>query len=120
MNFYNDLVSWMTAEAIHDLQSRRYLISGLSNEVKHEASFGHEALHQDFKLDALRRLGGRTEILAIGEPGCWLANHSASGVDLLHVDHLCHARLTGQPSVLTLEYGRIMRQQHLDKALCSQ
>ena len=33
MNFYNDLVSWMTAEAIHDLQSRRYLISGLSNEV---------------------------------------------------------------------------------------
>lgn len=49
----------MTAEAIHDLQSRRYLISGLSNEVKHEASFGHEALHQDFKLDALRRLGGK-------------------------------------------------------------
>lgn len=59
MNFYNDLVPWMTAEAIHDLQSRRYLISGLSNEVKHEASFGHEALHQDFKLDALRRLGGK-------------------------------------------------------------
>ena len=59
MNFYNDLVSWMTAEAIHDLQSRRYLISGLSHEVKHEASVGHEALHQDFKLDALRRLGGK-------------------------------------------------------------
>lgn len=59
LNFYNDLVPWMTAEAIHDLQSRRYLISGLSNEVKHEASFGHKALRQDFKPDALRRLGGK-------------------------------------------------------------
>lgn len=59
MNFYNDLVPWMTAEATHDLQSRRYLLSGLSNEVKREASFGHEALRQDFKPDALRRLGGK-------------------------------------------------------------
>ena len=59
LNFYNDLVPWMTAEAIHDLQSRRYLVSGLSNETPSEASFGHEALRQDFKPDALRRLGGK-------------------------------------------------------------
>lgn len=59
LNFYNDLVPWMTAEAIHDLQSRRYLVSGLSNETPSEASFGHEALRLDFKPDALRRLGGK-------------------------------------------------------------
>lgn len=59
MNFYNDLVPWMTAEAIHDLQSRRYLVSGLSNEVQKDASFGQQAVRQDFKPDALRRLGGK-------------------------------------------------------------
>lgn len=59
LNFHNDLVPWMTAEATYDLQSRRYLLNGVSNEVKNEPSFGQTADRQAFKPDALRRLGGK-------------------------------------------------------------
>lgn len=59
MNFHHDLVPWMTAEATYDLMSRRYLLNGISNQVKGEFRFGGTAQKQDFKPDALRRRGGK-------------------------------------------------------------
>ncbi len=59
INFYHDLVPWMTAEATYDLSSRRYLLSGISNEVDSEFRFGGTARKRDFKPDSLRRMGGK-------------------------------------------------------------
>ncbi len=59
MNFHNADVPWYTAEAIYDLNSSRYLISGLSNEVKVPFRFGGMAKKSDFKPSALRRKGGK-------------------------------------------------------------
>lgn len=59
MNFHNDGVPWYTAEAIYDLNSSRYLVSGLSNEVKTPFKFGGMAKKSEFKPSALRRKGGK-------------------------------------------------------------
>lgn len=59
MNFHNANVPWYTAEAIYDLNSARYLVSGLSNEVKVPFKFGGMAKKSEFKPSALRRKGGK-------------------------------------------------------------
>ena len=59
MNFHNAGVPWYTAEAIYDLNSARYLVSGLSNEVKVPFKFGGMAKKSEFKPFALRRKGGK-------------------------------------------------------------
>lgn len=59
MNFHNAGVPWYTAEAIYDLNSARYLVSGLSNEVKVPFKFGGMAKKSEFKPSALRRKGGK-------------------------------------------------------------
>jgi hypothetical protein len=59
LNFQKALVPWYTAEAVYDLVSGRYLINGLSNEVKEDVSFGGEVKKAAFKPSALRRMGGK-------------------------------------------------------------
>lgn len=64
LNFHNDsanndIIPWYTAEAIYDLISGRYLVNGLSNEVKEDFSFGGEEKKAAFKPSALRRMGGK-------------------------------------------------------------
>jgi hypothetical protein len=59
MNFHNAGVPWYTAEAIYDLNSGRYLVSGLSNEVSEPFKFGGMAKKSEFKPSALRRKGGK-------------------------------------------------------------
>lgn len=59
MNFHNAGVPWYTAEAIYDLNSGRYLVSGLSNEVKVPFKFGGMSKKSEFKPSALRRKGGK-------------------------------------------------------------
>lgn len=59
MNFHNASVPWYTAEAIYDLNSSRYLVSGLSNEVNVPFKFGGMAKKSEFKPSALRRKGGK-------------------------------------------------------------
>ncbi|WP_211827272.1 DUF1329 domain-containing protein [Kistimonas asteriae] len=59
INFHNDSVPWYTAEAVYDLTSNRYLVSGLSNEVKSEFKFGGEMNKREFKPSSLRRKAGK-------------------------------------------------------------
>lgn len=55
---FHDIDSpWMVAEAIHDLNSGRYLVTGLSNEEPKFLIWGIESKRQDFSSSALRRLG---------------------------------------------------------------
>ncbi|PPC76846.1 DUF1329 domain-containing protein [Pokkaliibacter plantistimulans] len=52
-------VPWLTAEALYDLQSGRYLIGSLTNEDGNGFSFGEKFRHNDFTPDAIRRMGKR-------------------------------------------------------------
>lgn len=52
-------VPWFTTETLHDLDSGRYLTTGLTNEEKGTFNFGAEAKHGDFTPAALRRSGKR-------------------------------------------------------------
>ncbi|WP_299183806.1 DUF1329 domain-containing protein [uncultured Neptuniibacter sp.] len=50
-------VSWLTAEALYDLQSGRYLVGSLTNEEGEGFDFTKRFKHKDFTPQAIRRLG---------------------------------------------------------------
>ncbi|MFP8966563.1 DUF1329 domain-containing protein [Pokkaliibacter sp. CJK22405] len=52
-------VPWLTAEALYDLQSGRYLVGGLSNEEGKGYDFDVRFKHDDFTPAAIRRMGVR-------------------------------------------------------------
>jgi hypothetical protein len=55
--FYDVDTPWMVAETLHDLNSGRYLVTGLSNEEPEFMKWGKKAKRRDFSSSALRRLG---------------------------------------------------------------
>lgn len=57
MPFYNVPMTWGICEVLYDLQSRRYLASGLMNEERQQ-TFGEKVNLNNFSPDALRRQGG--------------------------------------------------------------
>jgi len=50
-------VPWLTAEALYDLQSGRYLVGSLTNEEGEGFDFTQRFEHKDFTPQAIRRLG---------------------------------------------------------------
>lgn len=52
-------VPWLTAEVLHDLQSGRYLVGGLTNEEGNGFDFTARFKHRDFTPQAIRRMGKR-------------------------------------------------------------
>jgi len=52
-------VPWVTAEALYDLQSGRYLVGSLTNEEGNGFDFDQRFRHKDFTPQAIRRLGKR-------------------------------------------------------------
>ncbi len=50
-------VPWLTAEALYDLQSGRYLVGSLTNEEGNGFDFTGRFKHKDFTPQAIRRLG---------------------------------------------------------------
>lgn len=50
-------VPWLTAEALYDLQSGRYLVGSLTNEEGSGFDFTKRFKHKDFTPQAIRRLG---------------------------------------------------------------
>ncbi|MEY8203443.1 MAG: DUF1329 domain-containing protein [Bermanella sp.] len=57
VQFYDVDAAWMAAETLHDLNSGRYLVSGLSNEEPLFMVWGGEAARREFTTSALRRMG---------------------------------------------------------------
>lgn len=57
IQFYDVDTPWMVAETLHDLDSGRYLVTGLSNEEPKFMEWGGKATRQDFTSAALRRAG---------------------------------------------------------------
>jgi len=57
IQFYDVDTPWMVAETLHDLNSGRYLVTGLSNEEPKFMFWGGKATRRDFSSSALRRLG---------------------------------------------------------------
>lgn len=55
--FFDVNTPWMVAETLYDLDSRRYLVTGLSNEEPRFITWGAEADRKDFSTSALRRIG---------------------------------------------------------------
>jgi hypothetical protein len=58
MPYYNAPMTWGAADTLYDLQARRYLVTGLTNEEK-AGSFGEKLTLSSFAPDALRRQGGQ-------------------------------------------------------------
>jgi len=57
---YQVAVPWLSAEALHDLNSGRYLVLGLDNEEKsYSYDFSYQGKFEDFTPAALRRAGRR-------------------------------------------------------------
>jgi len=52
-------VPWLTAEALYDLQSGRYLVGSLTNEEGNGFDFDQRFRHKDFTPQAIRRKGKR-------------------------------------------------------------
>lgn len=50
-------VPWLTAEALYDLQSGRYLVGSLTNEEGNGFDFSKRFKHKDFTPQAIRRMG---------------------------------------------------------------
>lgn len=50
-------VPWLTAEALYDLQSGRYLVGSLTNEEGNGFDFSQRFKHKDFTPQAIRRMG---------------------------------------------------------------
>ncbi|NRP37764.1 hypothetical protein XMA121_000350 [Marinobacterium sp. xm-a-121] len=50
-------VPWLTAEALYDLQSGRYLVGSLTNEEGDGFDFTQRFKHKDFTPQSIRRLG---------------------------------------------------------------
>jgi len=59
MNFYDIKTVWVTVENHYDLSSRRYVSSGLANEVPLRYDFSKKYASKDFTPAALRRAGRR-------------------------------------------------------------
>lgn len=59
VQFYNQDVPWMAAEALYDLNSGRYLVLGLANEESEYIDWDIEPERDDFTTNALRRMGIR-------------------------------------------------------------
>lgn len=57
IQFYDIDTPWMVAETLHDLNSGRYLVTGLSNEEPTFMIWGEKVQRNDFSTSALRRLG---------------------------------------------------------------
>lgn len=57
IQFYDVDTPWMVAETLHDLNSGRYLVTGLSNEEPTFMVWGEKVKRKDFSTSALRRLG---------------------------------------------------------------
>ncbi len=57
--FYDQKISWFTAEALYDLLSGRYLVLGLTNEEPKGYEFDVESGSDEFTPAALRRAGRR-------------------------------------------------------------
>ncbi|MGB0937299.1 MAG: DUF1329 domain-containing protein [Colwellia sp.] len=57
IQYYDVDTPWMVAETLHDLNSGRYLVTGLGNEEPRYIEFGVPAKRKDFSTSALRRLG---------------------------------------------------------------
>lgn len=57
IQFYDVDTPWMVAETLYDLDSGRYLVTGLSNEEPTFMVWGKKAKRKDFSTSALRRLG---------------------------------------------------------------
>ena len=57
--FYDVKVPWLAVEALYDLQSGRYIASGMRNQEKNAIEFGVKAVAADFTPTALRNEGVR-------------------------------------------------------------
>jgi hypothetical protein len=57
IQYYDVNTPWMVAETLHDLNSGRYLVTGLGNEEPKYLVFGKKAKRKDFSTSALRRMG---------------------------------------------------------------
>ncbi|GAB2703107.1 DUF1329 domain-containing protein [Aliiglaciecola aliphaticivorans] len=57
VQFYDVDTPWIVAETLYDLNSGRYLVTGLSNEEPIFMKWGIEAKRRDFSTSALRRIG---------------------------------------------------------------
>jgi len=57
IQFYDIDTPWMVAESLHDLNSGRYLVTGLSNEEPKFLVWGLKSTRRDFSSSALRRIG---------------------------------------------------------------
>ena len=57
VQFYDVDASWLAVETLHDLNSGRYLATGLSNEEPTFMDWGFKAKRKDFGTSALRRSG---------------------------------------------------------------
>jgi hypothetical protein len=57
IQFYDVDTPWMVAETLYDLDSGRYLVTGLSNEEPTFMIWGKKVKRKDFSTSALRRLG---------------------------------------------------------------
>lgn len=57
IQFYDVDTPWMVAETLHDLNSGRYLVTGLSNEEPKFMQWGETLSRRDFSSSALRRTG---------------------------------------------------------------
>lgn len=57
VQFYDVDTPWMAAEALHDLDSGRYLVTGLANEEPKFIEWGIKMSRRNFSSSALRRLG---------------------------------------------------------------
>ncbi len=57
IQFFDVNTPWMVAETLHDLNSGRYLVTGLSNEEPTFMIWGNKAKRKDFSTSALRRMG---------------------------------------------------------------
>ncbi|MEY8203818.1 MAG: DUF1329 domain-containing protein [Bermanella sp.] len=57
VQFYDVNAPWLAAETLHDLNSGRYLVTGLSNEEPRLMVWGGKASRREFTSSALRRLG---------------------------------------------------------------
>ncbi|NMG55991.1 DUF1329 domain-containing protein [Aromatoleum aromaticum] len=56
MSFYDQPMTWAIADVLYDLQARRYLVSGMTNEEK-PMVFGEKLTLNTFSTSALRRQG---------------------------------------------------------------
>lgn len=59
MQYQDAQVPWLTAEALYDLQSNRYLVGSLTNEEGDGFDFNARFKHSDFTPQAIRRMGKR-------------------------------------------------------------